>query len=259
MGAIIVAANLSGCGKVIDEGNFGIEKHWGGEYNSEVHGQGWVPNVWDTMYEVYGREMLITIQNAQPKDKDKAKLQDLDLTISVTANKKNAVPFLLKTGDLVEKDGNILLGYNILTKDAQSMIGETVKKFSSEELLNDKKAVENAFQKDLQSELDKLYGKETFTVKEVKFGNILAAEFIEQKQQAIALLNAEAGKNEATMRVVESRQKALIAEAKVLSEAASQGNITVDQLLTYETIKVLRENPNQDVKLNMDVKNSPKP
>ena len=28
-GALIIAANLTGCGSVIDEGNFAIEKHWG--------------------------------------------------------------------------------------------------------------------------------------------------------------------------------------------------------------------------------------
>lgn len=261
--AVGMAAALTGCGPVIDEGNFGIEKYWGGEYNTQPLLQGWHFNIFDTIYEVYAREMMIPIENAQPKDRNKAKLQDLDINIMVRANPAKAVEFLLKTGDLTTdpNSSRLLLGRTILAKDAQSTIGETIKKFTSEEILGDKKTVEEAFKRDFQGELDKLYGPETFIVNEVKFGNILAADFIEQKQQAISLLNAEKEKNDATMAVLASRKDTLAAEAKTLSQAAEQGGITVDQLLTYETIKAIKETPNSQVRMNMDVKanNTPKP
>ena len=88
--AVSATALLTGCGQVIDEGNFGIEKYWGGEYNQESISQGYKFNILDSIYEVHGREMLLQIEDAKPKDKDRAMLEDLDLSISIKTLKDGA-------------------------------------------------------------------------------------------------------------------------------------------------------------------------
>lgn len=258
MGVIAVAANLTGCGEVIDEGNFGIEKYWSGEYNAETF-TGWKGNLFDTIYEVYGREMLIPVENVRPKDKAGVMLKDLDLTVSVKINKDNAVSFILKTGDITkDKEYDAYsIGKKIVAKDAQSLIGETIRKFTSEEILDQKSEVERTFTADLQTELNKLYGKGTFEVIETRFANILVADIVEEKIQATAMINAEAEKNKAINAVLSSRLETLTKEANTIKEAAEKGGITVDQLLTYETIKAIRESGNNNVNVTIPLKNKP--
>ena len=120
--SIGAVAMLTGCGKVIDEGNFGIEKYWGGEYNTEILGIGFKVNVFDTIYEVYARENLIAIADAKPKDKNGAILEDLDLTVVVRALKDGAIPFVLKTGDLMQSEKYTTIGTSLMKAELDKHI-----------------------------------------------------------------------------------------------------------------------------------------
>lgn len=254
VGAALIVANLTGCGNVVDEGNFAIEKHWGGSYNESAISQGFHFNIVDTIYQVYGKESLIKIEDVRPKDSNKILLKDLDLNISFRANKEGAIKFLLKTGDIKKYGDMYYLGLNYVQKDAQSIIGRTVGKFSSEEILSDQQKVETTFKVDLQKELDELYGKNTFTVTEVKIANIRVADAVEEKIQAVAMVNAEQEKNKAIQRVLESREETLTKEASTIKNAADKGGLSVDQLLQYELIKVLKEGNSDKVNIQVSAK-----
>lgn len=254
VGAMAIIAGLTGCGSVIDEGNFAIEKHWGGSYNENAIGQGFHFNIIDTVFKVYGRESLVKIEDVRPKDSNKILLKDLDLSVSFKANKEGAIKFLLKTGDMT-KDGELnYLGRKYVQKDAQSIIGRTVGKFTSEEMLSDPQKLETTFRTDLQQELDNLYGKDTFTVTEVKIANIRVADAVEEKIQAVAMVNAEQEKNKAIQKVLESRQETLSKEASTIKNAADKGGLSVDQLLQYELIKVMKEGNSDKVNYQVNVK-----
>lgn len=256
VGAMAVVAGLTGCGSVIDEGNFAIEKHWGGSYNDTAISQGFHFNIVDTIFQVYGRESLVKIEDVRPKDSNKILLKDLDLNISFKANKEGAIKFLLKTGDMT-KDGDLFyLGRKYVQKDAQSIIGRTVGKFTSEEMLGDQQKLETTFKTDLQKELDELYGKDTFTVTEVKIANIRVADAVEEKIQAVAMVNAEQEKNKAIQKVLESRQETLTKEASTIRNAADKGGLSVDQLLQYEMIKVMKEGNSEKVNIQVNAKPS---
>lgn len=256
-GALIIAANLTGCGSVVDEGNFAIEKHWGGSYNESIINQGFHGNIFDTVYQIYGRESLVKIEDIRPKDANKVMLKDLDLNISFKANKEGALKFLLKTGDLSKNGDLYYLGQKYVPKDAQSVIGRTVGKFTSEEMLSEPTKLETTFKSDLQKELDELYGKDCFTVTEVKIANIQVATSIEEKIQAVAMVTAEQEKNKAIQKVLESRQETLSKEAATIKNAADKGGLTVDQLLQYEMIKAIKDAPNEKVNIQVSA-NKPK-
>lgn len=77
--------------------------------------------------------------------------------------------------------------------------------------------------------------------------NILVSDVIETRIQSVAVLAAERARNEATMAILESRQKTLTQEATVLKSAATASGLTVDQLLQAELIKALREGVKAEV------------
>lgn len=248
---------LTGCGgTVVSQGNFAVEKYWGGAYNEEVHGMGYNYQFFDTLYEIYGKEHMLKIEDVRPKDKDSIMLKDLDLNISYKALKDGAVRFLLKTEDIVKNPELkvYILGSRVVQKDAQAVIGHTMRKFSSEELLDKPLDVENAYKQDLQKELDSLYGKNTFEIVEVKIANVQVAESVENKIQAIAAVKAETEKNAAIRKILETREDTLTKEARVISNAAAKGGITVDQLLSYETIKAMKEMDASNLRVNVDTK-----
>lgn len=248
--SISAVAMLTGCGKVIDEGNFGIEKYWGGEYNTETLGTGFKVNVFDTIYEVYARENLIAIADAKPKDKNGAILEDLDLTVVVRALKEGAIPFVLKTGDIAPYNDAFVIGSKYVQKDAQSVLGTTMQKFASEDMQKDKQPFEVEYKKDLQIELDKLYGK-AFVIEEVKVSSIKVSKLIEEKIQAISAVQAETAKNEAVMKILASRESVLTQEATLLKRASEKSGISVENILQNELIKAVRENNNTNVQVSV--------
>ena len=255
VGALLIAANLTGCSKTITEGNFGMEKYWGGSYNKTAIEPGtyFFDDVFDSWYEIYGKETMIKIQDIRPKDKNGVMLKDLDLNVSIKAIPEGAIKFFLKTGDLAKaEDGIYKLGLKVLEKDAQSTFNKTMRLFTSEEALDKQDALELQFKKDLQAELDRLYGPKTFEVTEVKIANIQVAEAIEEKIQAIATVQAEQERNNATQKVLFSRQEAMTGEANVLKHTAEKTGLSIDQLLQYEMIKAIREAPSGTVKVNVD-------
>jgi hypothetical protein len=243
-GVLCVAGLVTACrSTVIDQGNFGIEKHWGGTYNAQPIDSGLKLNLFDKIYEVYGREMLLKIENVRPKDKSGTLLEDLDLNVGIKVNKENSIPFLLKKGDIVysaEKDAYIL-GVDNLIKETRSASNEIIRKFESEELLDKQSTVEETFKKDLQEVLNNKYGNDTFTVTDVKLATIVFAKSVEEKIQSIQNIRTEEAKAIATEKVLKIRNEILNKEVKGLKDIATDNNISFDQLLDYQKTRVLME------------------
>jgi len=243
-GVLCITGLITVCrSTIIDEGNFGIEKHWGGTYNTQPIGQGLKINTWDKIYEVYGKELLLKIDNVRPKDKNGTLLEDLDLAIGVKVNKESAIQFMLTKGDIVfsEEKGAFLIGVDNITKEARSASNETINKFESEELTDKQSVVEETYKKDLQSVLDKQYGKDTFTVTDVKLANVQFSKSVEERIQSIQNIKTEEAKAVATEKVLKIRNEILNKEIKGLKEIANENNVTFDQLLDYQKTRVLME------------------
>lgn len=233
---------LAGCARPT-EGNFLIVQEWDKKFRNEVNA-GLEFVLIDNAIEIYGRERLITISDARPKDSEGVMLQDLDLTIGVMINKDKAVDFLRTRGDITHVGGDVyVLGENYIKRDAGAMIGETIKNYTSEFLLSNKRVAEDKFKTDLQAELDSLYGEGTFKITEIKFANIIVAPSIEERLQAVALINSEATKAQATMKVLDTRRKTQIEEMRVLADVARASGLTVDQVLEARRLDIIREMP----------------
>lgn len=235
---------LTGCGsKVVNEGNFGLSQpFFSGKYNREAVGTGLNLKLWGGIDEFYGSEEMVKIDNIHPKDKNFILLRELDLIVTFQINRDKAVEFLVKTRDIgVDPKGIYHLGINRIDKDARNTIGQSIGKFTSMEILNDLQTVEKTYLVDLQKDLDLLYGKDTIHVSNVKISNVKVSEAIEERLQSVAVINAEAAKNAATMAILENREKTLTKEATLISNVSKNSGISVDQLLQYETIKAIKE------------------
>lgn len=228
---------------IIDQGNFGIEKHWGGTYNTQALDSGLHGNLFDKIYEVYGKQLLVKVENVRPKDSSGIMLKDLDLNVGFKANKKNAVPFILQTGDITYDSASrvYMLGTDSVLKEARSSANETIRKFQSEELIDKQSEVEETFKKDFQLKLDELYGKDTFTVTDVKLANVQFSDSVEEKIQSVELIKTEEAKALATEKVLKIRNDMLNKEIKGLKEVANNNNVSFDQLLDYQKTRVLME------------------
>ena len=128
---------------------------------------------------------------------------------------------------------------------------------TSEEILKNKPVFEETFKKDLQEELNKLYGK-AFIVEEVKVANIKVSKTIEEKIQAISAVKAEQEKNDAVMRVLSSREAVLTQEATLLKRASDKSGVSVSDILQNEMIKAIRDNTNSSPNVQVTVPVAPK-
>ena len=243
--ALFAIFALSGCMRST-EGNFFVVKNWDKTYqDAPSYGLEWV--IFDSAQEVYGRERLLQVLDARPKDKENVMLQDLDLSVSYRINPNKAIDFLRARGDITSPrdmpNGVYVVGETYVHKDAKSVIGETIKKFYSEEILNEKRRVEEQFKEDLQNELDTLYGSDTFYVTEVKIANIVVAPSIEDRIQSVALINAEKIKAEAISKVLDTRLEIQTKEMMVIAQTAENSGLSVDQVLEARRLDILREMP----------------
>lgn len=247
-GAVIMAVvmGISGVAsvfgsKTIEDGNFGIEKSFSGTYQTETLKPGINLNIIDKIFEIYGKESLVRIENVKPKDADGIMLQDLDLNVAIKVNSENAVPFLLKTGDITynKEKGVYVLGQNYIEKEARSVASQTIRKFRSEELIDRQQDVENQIKADFQKQLDELYGKGTFTVSEIKIANVQLSPAIEQKIQSIEEIKAEEAKAAATEKIVGIRAGALKKDAEAYQEVAKQIGWNPQQLMEFQKTQAM--------------------
>lgn len=249
VGATIMAGviAMTGCvgalrSNITEEGNFSIAKNsFTGQYQSQTLASGYNFNILNSIFEIYGKEALVKIEDVKPKDSEGIMLKDLDLNIAIKVNRDNAVEFLLKTGDIVyEKEKGIyILGKNYIEKEARSVASQTIRKFTSEDLIDRQQEVEMALKDDLQSQLNTLYGRDTFTVTDTKIANVQFADSVEAKIASIQEINAEQAKAQATKKIIAIRAEALSADAQAYQGVAKSLGWNVNQLMDFQKTQAM--------------------
>lgn len=268
MAAAGMALSLGACG-IVDEGTFAVEKHIGGSYNPQPVLPGMHPfdNVLDSFIKVTDKEVMIQLEDLKPKDKDGVLLKDLDLTIIIKVNKDKAVPFLMKTGDLVPMSqvkgmegteySHYVIGYKSVGKEAASSIQKAMRGFSGETALDQQDKLEEAIKTQLQKDLDDIYKDvgAPIQVVGVKTYSIKVSDAVEQKIQAVAAVKVENERQAAERAVLESRKETEAKEMANLKEVALKSGISVDQILMHRMIKTIAESGNAQtaVKVNLDM------
>lgn len=237
---------LTACGSVGD-GNFAAVKNfWDKAYQDELIDSGREWNFLDSVYEILGKEVLLEIPDAKPKDIDGVMLEELDVTLTVkTIKSPKIISFLRDKSDISysKEHDAYLIGHKYIIKDAGSVLGRTIKKYKSEDLLNDKEKVEDAFKKELQTELDKFYG-EIFKIGDVKFARIQVSNSIEAKIQATSAIAAEEAKNSASLKILEGRKNLEQKAMSDLADVSKNTGISVENILHARMINAMNDNPN---------------
>lgn len=252
LAALAMVAMMTGC-VMIEEGNFGLEKSFDNQVN-DTPKYGIQITVLDSIVEVTKREFLLPVENVRPKDKMGVLLEDLDITYTIRLHPEGAIRFYKERSDLTCPSGmtGCVIGANYLKKDAAANIGNTIRKYDSALLLDDRKTIEEELKTDFQNELNTLYGKDVFEVVEAKIAAVQVAKSVEERIQAVALIFAEKARAEATMTVLDIREETFTKEFQSLSNAAKSGGFTVDQALEYRRLEILRDMPATGVNINVD-------
>lgn len=246
VGLFLTASFMIGCTEMPQEGNYLVRKgFFGNKYEPEINkGRAWY--LIDTIQEVYGKEILYTLENQTPKDKNGVLIQDLDLTIAVKVNPKhskgeNIVKFIVERSAFVkdrEKDA-FVIGESYIKKDGASVLSKYFATIDSEALLNDKTTFESEFSKILQKELDSLYGEDMFYIEDVKVASFKAGQATEEKIQSINAIKAEEIKNAELLKAANSKKQVMLTNAQMLKDVSKETGLSVDQILESELINTL--------------------
>lgn len=240
----LAIATLAGCARP-SEGNFLVVRDSISKKYADRVNYGFEMTVLDDAFEIYGRDQLLTLSGdrIRPKDSEGVMVQNMEVTIVWRNTPEAVIPFVRKYGDMTNKGSVYVVGENFIRNIAESEIGEVIKNYKSEALLNEKTTVSKAFSDHLQKILDEKFGQNTFVISEVRFANVLVAPSVEERMQAVALINAEKVKADATMRVLETRENTQLAEMQLLKRVSEKSGVSVDQILEARRLDILRDMP----------------
>ncbi len=260
VGLFLTASLMIGCTQMPQEGNYLVRKgFFGNKYEQEINkGRAWY--FFDTIQEVYGKEVLYTLENQTPKDKNGVLIQDLDLTIAVKVNPKhskgeNVIKFIVERSDFVqdrEKDA-FVIGESYVKKDGASVLSKYFATIDSETLLNDKTTFESSFAKILQKELDTLYGEDMFYIEDVKVASFKAGQATEERIQSINAIKAEEIKNAELLKAAKSKKEVMLINAQMIKDVSKETGLSVDQILESELINTIGANSNSSIQPVADV------
>lgn len=260
VGLFLTASLLIGCTEMPQEGNFLVRKgFFGNKYETEISKErAWY--VFDTIQEVYGKEILYTLEDQTPKDRNGVLIQDLDLTIAVKVNPKhskgeNVIKFIVERSAFVEsrEKNAFVIGESYIKKDGASVLSKYFATIDSEALLNDKTTFESEFSKILQKELDSLYGEDMFYIEDVKVASFKAGQATEEKIQSINAIKAEEIKNAELLKAANSKKQVMLTNAQMLKDVSRETGLSVDQILESELINTLNSGSGASAKPVVDV------
>lgn len=246
----------------IEEGNFGVGRSINGMYKEDFIKPGFSFNYLTRVYEIDGRNNLISIADIRPKDADGLLLQDLDMNIIYNVNPERSVQFIREFRDINPSEGDTgvyALGKGLLAKEAQRIAVEVIRGYSSSDMLDSPAVVEETMRAKLQERLDKKFGEGLFEIAGVNFANIQVSPTVEQRIAATAAQEASAAVAKAQEESLGARASAELKEAESLADISRKTGVSVDQLIEVRRLNVLATLPADTVKPTIEVSRPPSP
>ncbi len=205
--ALLLIPIFTACSQ-IDTGNVGVEATLG-QFKPEELSPGMYVTVFKTVYEVSTKENSFSLQDMKPKSKDNLTMADLDLDIYYRVDPTKAADLMIKyAGDMTqpEKGDGLLLGVNLMTRQAREAAYRTAADFPAAEMHTKRTEISAGVMNLMQAELDKDAGKGAFIITNVIVRNIVTdaaleaaiksagqADFeIARKKKEVELAKAEA-------------------------------------------------------------------
>lgn len=223
--ATILAVSLlaAGCTR-ISSGQVGVEKSFSGEFSQKPVDVGIHMTILRTIYPFSTREIPVKMENLRPTTKDNTSiLNDLDVEVQYSVNAEKTPSLAVKYANMHGTSGDAILpAYDLVEKQAKSVVADAVAKFDALEIASKRNELEDIIKKNLQSDLDK-NDPGAFIVSRVTISNLLPDEKIQDSIRAIAdssnkkqvaLNNLEIAKTQA----LENQVRSQSLDAKILAE-----------------------------------------
>ncbi len=155
---LAIASLLTGCAGVIETGNVGVRTSFGKIDLDEV-GEGFYTNPFSSVLEYTARETSVEVIDLQPRAKDNLTLKDLDVSVYYTMAPEKIADFSathkMMSASLTGDGDMIRPGYILLENQARGVIYDSVSRFDSMTLHQNRQALEADIMKNLRAELEK--------------------------------------------------------------------------------------------------------
>ena len=245
MGTAIGAVAILGIGAFavadkVPEGHVGLQKGAiSGAHSDALLSQGLSFNPLTTVANLRAQQFPVEVKDLRPKDKDGILFEDMDVTVFVrikTENAKDVVAFLRTVGDISFNDkGSMLLGNSSIAKEARSPIPQAVNKFSSLQMLDSRKEMEERAKVEVQNAMNAKYPN-VFEIIDVNAYGMTYNQAVEASIQAAAAKESQKKVMEIESAQIDQRKGLMMRQFATLKEVSSVTGISVDQILLSQQI-----------------------
>ena len=151
----ICALSLAACG-AIDSGNDGVRISWDNKVQDATEGEGFYTALISTVEEWVGKEILIELENMEPKVGDNLKMQELDVQFYYKTDTAFAPTLKRKyANSTVYENGYAYPAFKMVTGVARGMVYEAVGQHDDSLTLHTKREeIANKIAELAQAELD---------------------------------------------------------------------------------------------------------
>jgi len=151
----ICALSLAACG-AIDSGNDGVRISWDNKVQDATEGEGFYTALISTVEEWVGKEILIELENMEPKVGDNLKMQELDVQFYYKTDTAFAPTLKRKyANSTVYENGYAYPAFKMVTGVARGMVYEAVGQHDDSLTLHTKReAISDRIIELAQAELD---------------------------------------------------------------------------------------------------------
>ena len=232
--AMVMAVGITGCGRTGD-GNFSVVKGWDGKYKDRIDGPGIDIYVIEDQFEIYGKNQAISMK-LRPKDKDGVRLDELVVNVTYRALSEGALNYLRKDGDLVPRkddSDSYSLGGDRLRIDLEPSVQQASDKWGAEDMFRKNEEFALMVKTEMQTDIDKKYGKGVFQIVDIKIPMVDLPEHIENKIAQIQIQKAEEAQNIARLAALSSRKTVEDKENELLRDGIKNSGLTNDQYIAY--------------------------
>jgi len=155
MVAGLVALSLVGCAGAIDSGNVGVRIGWDQQVKPTPMGAGFYTKFISDVEEWVGKEIMVELDNMQPKAGDNLSMQELDIEIYYTASVAAAPALKTKYANAhVYHEGYVYPAFNLVKSQSRAAVYDATAEIDSLLIHKNRDALGSAIKEKAQTILD---------------------------------------------------------------------------------------------------------
>jgi hypothetical protein len=233
--AMFAASITVGCTRV-DQGEFGIVKHFGGSVDDAPAGAGYNMTLFSSIETIDATEIRVPMKDLTPKDKDGV-LFTLDMTVTYKINPEKAVGFYKQTHEvdkIVENNiANNVLGYRVLEDVVANSSTKAFNDFTVAEIGPRRSDIEQKMKEIIQAKIDARYA-DAFQIVNVNINRTKLGDSVEQVLQSQAIAKSQRTLLDLQQQLAEKETDLLNKKFEGMKRISNTYGIPVERVMNYK-------------------------